>query len=210
MPPDSSVDPTKAEDSDGPFFHEPKHMAKPNFIKRKLSTTKLQSNPASAPEFSIEFLDQGQKERLTKAFSLFDKDGSGKISLREMVDIFRLLGNNPSELELDSMVKTIDKNHDGMVDFQEFAHVWWEREKENLENEWETELEFAFRLFDTDRNGMLSVTELTQKLTTTGVPMTIEEVREMLEDSDVNCDGLLSLDEFKAMKCWQSHSSGVL
>ena len=55
------------------------------------------------------------------------------------------------------MVKGIDANDDGVIDFLEFAHAWWRRECSNVEAEFDAEIEMAFSLFDIDGDGMLTV-----------------------------------------------------
>eukprot|EP01071_Lankesteria_metandrocarpae_P008096 Lankesteria_metandrocarpae@DN4865_c2_g1_i2.p1 len=57
--------------------------------------------------------------RLRKAFALFDRDGSGKISSDELMNIFVDMGNARDECE--KTIREADKNNDGEVDFEEFA-----------------------------------------------------------------------------------------
>lgn len=45
---------------------------------------------------------------LQEAFSLFDKDGSGTISNEELEVVMKSLGQNPSEEELQKMIKEVD------------------------------------------------------------------------------------------------------
>jgi hypothetical protein len=40
-----------------------------------------------------------------------------------LYQVLRLLGNNPTLGEFDTVLKSIDRNNDGVVDFREFAHV---------------------------------------------------------------------------------------
>jgi len=47
---------------------------------------------------------------LEAAFSLFDKDGDGKISRKELGVVMKSLGQNPSESELQDMVNEVDAN----------------------------------------------------------------------------------------------------
>jgi Ca2+-binding EF-hand superfamily protein len=43
-----------------------------------------------------------------EAFSLFDKDGDGDITTKELGTVMRSLGQNPSESELQEMIKEVD------------------------------------------------------------------------------------------------------
>ena len=45
---------------------------------------------------------------LREAFSLFDKDGDGSISTKELGTVMRSLGQTPSDEELYDMVKEVD------------------------------------------------------------------------------------------------------
>ena len=43
-----------------------------------------------------------------EAFSLFDKDGDGTISSKELGTVMRSLGQNPTEVELQDMINEVD------------------------------------------------------------------------------------------------------
>jgi len=47
---------------------------------------------------------------------------------------------------LEDIIRAIDLNKDGFIDFDEFARVWWVREQQQLEADFETELELAFKV----------------------------------------------------------------
>ena len=43
-----------------------------------------------------------------EAFSLFDKDGDGTITTKELGTVMRSLGQNPTEMELQDMINEVD------------------------------------------------------------------------------------------------------
>ena len=54
----------------------------------------------------------GAISEFKEAFSLFDKDGDGTITTKELGTVMRSLGQNPTEAELQDMINEVDA--DGM------------------------------------------------------------------------------------------------
>ena len=175
------------------------------FLRMSTSMQNKSDNPSAeqAEEFSMDLLDNSQKARLQRAFSIFDKDDSGKISHTEMMGVLRLLGNNPTNGELEDIIRSIDLNKDGFIDFDEFARVWWVREQQQIEADFEDELQLAFGVFDTDGSGFITREELREKLTTLGEKLSEEEVEELLAEADTDKSGTISFEEFKALPFWR-------
>ena len=56
----------------------------------------------------------------------------------------------------------------------------------------------ALKVFDTDHDNMLTVEELLHAMTNMGEKMTVEEVKEIIGDSEV-VDGHIKIEEFAKM-----------
>lgn len=63
----------------------------------------MRSETSTFPVFWV-FLSAEFKE----AFSLFDKDGDGTITTKELGTVMRSLGQNPTEAELQDMINEVD------------------------------------------------------------------------------------------------------
>ncbi|KAB2031236.1 hypothetical protein Goshw_005218 [Gossypium schwendimanii] len=60
-----------------------------------------------------------REENLVAAFSFFDKDGSGYITIDELQQACKEFGLG--DVHLDEMIKEIDQDNDGRIDYGEFA-----------------------------------------------------------------------------------------
>ncbi|CAD6236292.1 unnamed protein product [Miscanthus lutarioriparius] len=138
-------------------------------------------------------LSEDQITEFKEAFSLFDKDGNGYITTKELGTVMRSLGQNPTEAELQDMIAEVDSNGSGTIDPQEFLGLMARRTKDT---ESEEELREAFRVFDKDQNGFISAVELRHVMTNLGEKLSDEEVSEMIREADVDGDGNINYDEF--------------
>lgn len=63
------------------------------------------------------------EEEMEKAFQLFDEDGTGRVTLKNMRRIARELGENLTDDELQAMIDEFDKDEDGAINLQEFKYI---------------------------------------------------------------------------------------
>jgi calmodulin len=141
-------------------------------------------------------LTEEQIAEFKEAFSLFDKDGDGTITTKELGTVMRSLGANPTEAELKDMIEEIDVDGDGTVDFPEFLTLM-ARKMKDVDSE--EEIIEAFKVFDKDGNGFISAAELRHIMTNLGEKLTDEEADEMIREADVDGDGMINYEEFVKM-----------
>jgi len=141
-------------------------------------------------------LTDEQIAEFKEAFALFDKDGDGTITTKELGTVMRSLGQNPTEAELQDMINEVDADGNGTIDFPEFLNLMARKMKDTDSEE---ELKEAFKVFDKDGNGFISAAELRHVMTNLGEKLTDEEVDEMIREADVDGDGQVNYEEFVKM-----------
>ncbi|CAO1628728.1 unnamed protein product [Parajaminaea phylloscopi] len=62
-------------------------------------------------------------EEIRRAFALFDDDGTGKISLKNLRRVAKELGEQLDEDELQAMIDEFDLDQDGEINEQEFVQI---------------------------------------------------------------------------------------
>jgi calmodulin len=69
-------------------------------------------------------VDKLTNEEITEfkaAFDYFDRDRDGKIDINELCGFMRNFGQNPNEDDLRGMLKDVDLDEDGVINFNEFV-----------------------------------------------------------------------------------------
>ena len=95
-------------------------------------------------------LTEEQTAEFREAFALFDKDGDGTISTKELGTVMNSLGQKPTAAELEVMIKEIDTDGNGEIDFDEFLAMM---SKKLQESDLEEDIREAFRVFDINCTG---------------------------------------------------------
>ncbi|XP_071160670.1 calmodulin-like isoform X1 [Mytilus edulis] len=131
-----------------------------------------------------------------EVFELFDKDGDGTITIKELDTVMRSLGQNPTENEVKEMVQKVDTDGNGTIEFPEFLQMATDMMKSvDLADE----VRDAFRLFDKNGDGYVTASELKTILSNNGEKISDEELDAMVKDADVDGDGKINYQEFVSM-----------
>ena len=141
-------------------------------------------------------LTEDKIHEFKEAFEIFDKDHDGYITIKELGEIMKQLGQVPSETELQDMINEVDVDGNGNIDFKEFLGLMARKMRDT---DTEEELIEAFKVFDRDGNGLISGQELRHVMLSLGEKITDEEVEEMIKEADIDGDGYINYEEFVRM-----------
>ncbi|XP_066582989.1 uncharacterized protein [Prorops nasuta] len=148
------------------------------------------SKKKGMPKFD---LTEEEKADIKEAFDLFDPDGTGRISTKELKVAMRALGFEPKKEEIKKLIADIDPDSTGKLSFDEFLNVMSSKMAEKDSKE---EILKAFRLFDDDETGKITLKNLKRVAKELGENLTDEELQEMIDEADRDGDGEISQDEF--------------
>lgn len=154
--------------------------------------------PAQPKSFDAKFwerpgLSADEVQEVKDAFDLFDSDSSGAVSVTELVEAMQSLGIDQKNEAVFNMIKEIDTDGSGELEFQEFLEMMTARLTDKTPR---TEIERVFKLFDDDRTGEISLGNLKRVASELGEEVSQEELLEMVQRNDVDKDGSWTLDDF--------------
>ncbi|XP_008789178.1 putative calcium-binding protein CML19 [Phoenix dactylifera] len=155
------------------------------------SKTEKEASPSPNPSSSEKIGDHSELERV---FGRFDVDGDAKISSAELRLIMRAVGEEMSLEEAEAVVRSADKDGNGLLDLEEFVGLVGVEEEEK-----ERELMEAFGMYEMEGEGCITPRSLKRMLSRLGASRELEECRAMICRFDLNGDGVISFDEFKVM-----------
>ncbi|XP_027001742.1 calcium-binding protein 2a isoform X5 [Tachysurus fulvidraco] len=137
-------------------------------------------------------------EELKEAFKEFDRDKDGFIGCKDLGECMRTMGYMPTEMELIELSQQICG---GRVDFDDFVELMGPKMlAETADMIGVKELRDAFREFDSNGDGQISLVELREAMKKLmGQQLNQREIDEILRDVDLNGDGLVDFEEFVRM-----------
>ncbi len=133
-------------------------------------------------------------KRLKNEFNKIDTNHDGMISKEELIHCLELIHpHNEAIIKANDIFNEIDFNNDGTINFSEFITV--NMEKNKVLNE--EMLKNAFKNFDLDGNGYITIDELKET-----IPLEIQNNSQWIEivkevDQDGDCQ--INYEEFKSM-----------
>eukprot|EP00617_Octactis_speculum_P023229 CAMPEP_0185746602 /NCGR_PEP_ID=MMETSP1174-20130828/5208_1 /TAXON_ID=35687 /ORGANISM="Dictyocha speculum, Strain CCMP1381" /LENGTH=175 /DNA_ID=CAMNT_0028421397 /DNA_START=89 /DNA_END=616 /DNA_ORIENTATION=- len=156
------------------------------------STQSIQS------QLSKSGVSQARITEYREAFDLFDADGSGTISPKELMTAMEALGfeGEGKGQALLQMMNEIDNDGSGTIDFDEFLGMM--TSKMDSASTY-PDIVRAFELYDDDKTGKISLRNMRRVAKEIGETMDDNAMMQMLEQADTDNDGEISLDDFYAI-----------
>ncbi|OWF56439.1 Calmodulin-2 [Mizuhopecten yessoensis] len=144
----------------------------------------------------MDTLTAEQYREFKEAFDLFDKDGDGSINSKELASMMLSMGQVPTDAEVRHFIEQVDCSGNGCIDLPEFITLMM---KDGIDAYSKKQLLEAFRVFDKDMKGFLTVNQVREALTTLGEALTFDEVEELIHSADKNDDGNINYKKFVEM-----------
>merc|ERR1712077_4299 len=136
---------------------------------------------------------------LKVCFDLFDTKKQDFLSADDLGEIMRAMGFRPTE-ELKSLLKEIDEDGSGEIEFGEFCQLCAKFLVEDPDIEtMKRELKDAFRIYDKEGQGYITTETLRGLISELLAPLTGEELDGIIEELDEDGSGTMDFDEFCEM-----------
>ncbi|XP_061997085.1 probable calcium-binding protein CML27 [Rosa rugosa] len=133
-------------------------------------------------------------EEVQKVFNKFDENGDGLISCDELKNVLCELGCEVKSEGVQAVMSEFDKDGDDHIDLEEFTKLMNGSASSK-------DIRDAFDVFDLDKNGLISASELHEVLNRLGLGQkcSVGECATMITKFDADGDGFVNFQEFKNM-----------
>lgn len=144
----------------------------------------------------------GEKE-IREAFENVDLDRTGRIRVSEMVVMLKRIGVRLTDDMLEGFAKSINKDKDGVISYEEFR-TWWmglgsERVKGMMKDyikHKKEKIRKVFQALDADGSGQIEMDEIPKIAARMKMKTSPEELKRQFLSSDLNGDRKISFEEF--------------
>ena len=135
-------------------------------------------------------LSDDELHEFKEAFSILDRSGTGKITIKDISEFLSSLGQiNPTNEEILELVKDVDIEKKGSIDFPQFLQLM----EINTNKDKQKEINQAWNVFQLQStNNVITVEKMQSVLEKLGESLTNEQVRDMINEIEQNTKGELT------------------
>lgn len=141
-----------------------------------------------------EHLTEEQLREMKLIFNMFDSNGNGVIDAGELERLLHAMNQNPTPEELEEFLVDLDPEGTGEISFEMFLE--YAPSKFRSEDEEMSMVKEAFRVFDKDGSGYITIDEAKSILQRGENSISDEDLQEFFNQSDLDKDGQINYEEF--------------
>ncbi|CAF3383410.1 unnamed protein product [Rotaria sp. Silwood1] len=160
----------------------------------ELNSTFPKSTKSSRGRYSE--LTAEENDEIKEVFELFDNDKDNELDYHEFKIALRALGFDIQKAEVERLMHDYDRQGTNKITYHDFHEVAGEMV---LQRDLHEEILKAFKLFDDDETGKISLKKLRRIAREIGDNVNEEELKAMIDEFDLDGDGEINFDEFMAM-----------
>ncbi|XP_042304828.1 calcium-binding mitochondrial carrier protein SCaMC-3 isoform X2 [Sceloporus undulatus] len=134
--------------------------------------------------------DPDRQQRWAKLFEQLDANKDGRVDINELREGLARLGMDAGAHAEQDILREGDTDHDGELNFEEFARYLQERERKLL---------LMFHSLDRNHDGQIDVSEIQQTFHSLGVYISLQQAEKILHSIDK--DGTMTIDWHE----WRDH-----
>merc|ERR1711915_868110 len=142
-------------------------------------------------------LSEAHVLEFVEAFGKFDEGQTGLVSTKQLGNLLRHLGINPTKEELQDLTIQIDPHVTGFLKLSDLLDMM---SRIIMERNYDAQIEDAFRCFDKNGIGTIARQELHAVFENLGERLDEEEIEGLLDEADVDNEGIISYSDFCAIK----------
>jgi len=131
-----------------------------------------------------------------QTFGLYQKKGTEDVETKNLDQLFKAMALHIDDEKLKDWADEMDEEAVGQIDWLKFKILF---ERKLKEDEEEKELKEAFRVLDSQKKGVIPVSDLRWILKSLGDDITEEEIEDMIAETDTDGSGTVDYEEFKSL-----------
>jgi calcium-dependent protein kinase len=137
-----------------------------------------------------------ETKALTESFAAMDTNGDGVLSREELINAYsKTMTREQAIYTVNRVMRMVDFDGSGNIDYSEFMFASMDRQMLLSESNLAT----AFSLFDSENSGKIPLQDFKERLRGQNQDMTDAEWTVLVEEIDINKDGNVDFEEFKAL-----------